>query len=533
MLDELAIDNLGVIDGAHLEPGPGLVVVTGETGAGKTMLLGALRLLTGETSSRELVGPEADEAVVDGRFVFDDGEVTVRRRVEREGRSRAYLDASMVPARTLQEKVATWVEIVGQHDHLVLTTPQGARRLLDETLGTAGESALASYRDRWEELVATRRDVALLGGSRRELERELEMVRFQTDEISAAGFAAGEDTELSTRVNRLRNSETLAEGLGGAARDLGDEGAARYLDVAADRLRRLARIDEALAPLADQVDELAGALSELQLAVAATNDELEHDPAELAALEDRVHLLGLLRRKYGESLDEVLSFGETAAAHVAEIEQLLERAEGLEAELASREEAVALAAATLSEARRVAVGRIASGAINHLKDLGITDPRVELVLQAIEPGPHGADRVELRFASHAGLTAGPAAKIASGGELSRLVLALRLAAGIGGAAMVAFDEVDAGIGGATALAMGEKLKALSRGRQIFCVTHLPQVAAQADCHYVVAREGARASVARVEGEDRLAELSRMLGGLAESERGRLHAAELLAAAGSE
>lgn len=533
MLDELAITNLGVIDDAHLEPGLGLIVVSGETGAGKTMLLGALRLLIGEASSRELVGPGGDEAVVDGRFVFADGEVTVRRRVERAGRSRAYVDTSMVPAKALQHRVAAWVEIVGQHDHLILTTPQGARELLDDTLDTDGESALASYRARWEELVATRRDVARLGGSRRELERELEMVRFQAEEIAAAGFVAGDDAELTKRVTRLRNSETLAEGLGGAALELGEDGAARYLGAAANRLRRLARVDESLAPLADQVDEMVGALSELQVAVVTANDELEHDPAELATLEDRVHLLGLLRRKYGESLDEILGFGDAAARRAEEIEQLLERAEGLEAELEVREEAVALAAATLTEARRSAADRIARGAMAHLRDLGMADPTVELVLNGTEPGPNGADRVELRFASDVGLAAGPAAKIASGGELSRLVLALRLAAGIGGAAMVAFDEVDAGIGGATALAMGEKLKALSPGRQIFCVTHLPQVAAQADCHYVVERKGARASVTRVEGEERLAELSRMLGGLAESERGRLHAAELLSTAGGE
>jgi DNA repair protein RecN (Recombination protein N) len=533
MLDELAITNLGIIGDARLEPGPGLVVVTGETGAGKTMLLGALRLLIGEASSRELVGPAGEEAVVDGRFVFAAEEVTVRRRVEREGRSRAYVDGSMAPARALQERVATWVEIVGQHDHLILTTPQGARGLLDGTLDESGRTALEAYHRRWAELVETRRDVARLGGGRRELARELEMVGFQAEEIAAAGFSAGDDAELTMRVNRLRNSETLAEGLGGVAAELGDEGAAGSLTAAATRLRRLARVDESLEPLADQVEDLVSAVSELQVAVAGANDELEHDPAALAELEERLHLLGMLRRKYGETLDEVLGFGVAAAARAAEIAALLERAEDLETALSERVAAAELAAATLREARRAAADGLAAGAVGHLRDLGMEDPLVELVLSNVEPGPSGADRVELRFASDASLAPGPAAKIASGGELSRLVLALRLAAGVGGSAVVAFDEVDAGIGGATALAMGEKLKMLSVGRQIFCVTHLPQVAAQADCHYVVERRGARATVSRVVGDDRLAELSRMLGGLAESERGRLHAAELIAAAGTE
>jgi DNA repair protein RecN (Recombination protein N) len=528
MLDELIVTNLGIIDTAHLEPGPGLVVITGETGAGKTMLLGALRMLLGASSRRELVGPSSPESVVDGRFLFGDDEVTLRRRVTSEGRSKAYIDGNMVPARALQEKTDGRVEVVGQHDHMLLTTRRGARRLVD---GALGGKALAEYEAAWDALVVARQQLELLGGGRRELERELEVVRFQAEEIAAAGFAPGEDTELHSAVSRMRNSEDLAAGLGAILERLGDERAAADLAGVASELRRLVRLDGELQSFQERVEDIAAALGELQMDLAAYAEELEHDPGLLDELENRIQVLGELGRKYGESLDEVLEFGAAAEARAAELTQLLGRAEDLADELAERTEQAERAADTLTKARRKAAKKLATRAREHLAELGMADPVVRFEFADSELGPTGGDQIELLFSSDASLTAAPVSRIASGGELSRLTLALRLAAGVAEADLIAFDEVDAGVGGATALAMGEKLAALSRGRQIFCVTHLPQVAAHADSHFVVDRDNGRAVVSRVAGDDRLAELSRMLGGLADSERGQLHAAELLAAAG--
>jgi DNA repair protein RecN (Recombination protein N) len=531
MLDELIVENLGIIEKTHIEPGTGFVVVTGETGAGKTMLLGALRLLMGFSSRRELVGPFADEAAVDGRFLFNgDEEVTLRRRVTGAGRSKAYIDGSMVPAKALQERLGDRVEVVGQHDHMLLTTRGGARRLVDSNLSAAGRKAAANYGDAWEQLVITRQKLELLGGGRRELERELETVQFQAAEIAAAGFESGEDLELQMRATRLRNSEDLAAGFNAILGALGEDGAAGQLDAAVAELRRLVRVDETLAEVSERVVDLMASLSEIQLELASTAGSLEHDPAELDELESRIQLLGDLRRKYGDSLDEVLVFGDAVDRRAAELDRLLGTADELAAELEANTGVAQAAAVRLGEERQKSARKLSKRSAAHLQELGMPDPVVRFEFTVSELGPSGLDQVDLVFASDAGLTPGPASRVASGGELSRLTLALRLAAGIGDADLIAFDEVDAGIGGATALAMGEKLAALSDNKQIFCVTHLPQVAAHADAHLVVERDGARATVRLVTGDARLAELSRMLGGLADSERGQLHAAELLAAA---
>ncbi len=527
MLDELIVTNLGIIAKSEIEPGPGLIVITGETGAGKTMLLGALRLLVGDTSRRELVGPFGDESVVDGRFLFDGEEMTLRRRVTAEGRSKAYADAGMVPAKALQERTRGQIEILGQHEHMLLSTATGARRLLDNALSASGQKSAVAYAEAWRTLVETRQQIELLGGSRHELERELEIQRFQADEIAHAGFAPGEDADLASRVARLRNSEDLVAGLAAVLTELGDAGATEQVSQAAVVLKQLVRIDSSLAEQAERLEALLGELAELQIDLASIAASLEHEPAELEQLESRIQLLGDLRRKYGDDLDDILGFGQQAEARASEIYALLQRSDELGAELVSYEAEARAAAATLRRHREKAARRIEKKATAHLQDLGMTAPVVRFEMADAELGPSGGDRVGLLFASDSALVPGPAAKVASGGELSRLTLALRLACGIADAAVIAFDEIDAGIGGTTARAMGEKLAALSAGRQVFCVSHLPQVAAHADAHFVVERSGSDAVVYRVDGDARLAELSRMLGGLPDSERGQLHAAELL------
>jgi DNA repair protein RecN (Recombination protein N) len=413
---------------------------------------------------------------------------------------------------------------------MMLTSQHGARQLVDGALDSSGRRALAHYAETWQELVLIRQKLELLGGSRRELERELEMVSFQADEITQAGFQPGDDFDLARRADRLRNAEDLALGLASVLESLGDEGAAAELSSASAELAKMARLDPSLIAARDRLEELSAGLAELQLDLAARAVDLEHEPGELDKLELRIADLGKLKRKYGESLDEVLAFAAGVAARAAEIAELLGTADELADDLAVAEERTRKAGERLTGERSKTAISIAGIAVRHLQELGMSDPAVEFEIAPAEPGPMGADRIELRFASDAALAPGAANKVASGGELSRLTLALRLAAGIDDASLLAFDEVDAGIGGAIALAMGEKLSALSKGRQLFCVTHLPQVAAFADTHYVVERDGSRASVHRIDGAERLEELSRMLGGLADSERGQLHAAELLEAA---
>jgi len=274
-------------------------------------------------------------------------------------------------------------------------------------------------------------------------------------------------------------------------------------------------------------------LSELGQQVRVTAEGIDQDPQRLEVVEARLTELGELRRKYGRSLEDVLAFGEESARRRQELEALLERADVIDEEVAATEGAVRVAGDSLREARVRAGDSLAEAARTHLRDLGFDDPVVTVEVTHSEAGPAGTDSVALLFASDSRLTPRPVAEVASGGELSRLVLALRLAGGRGESQTLVFDEIDAGIGGGTALAMGRKLADLAGDRQVLCVTHLPQVAAFADRHYVVHREGTTGAVTRVEGGERVEELARMLAGLPESDRGRQAAEELLdmAAAG--
>ncbi len=530
MLDELLVENLGLIEHAHLEPGAGLVAVTGETGAGKTLLLGALRLLRGDQARRDRIGPAGDEARVEGRFVLDDDEVVVTRRVG-GSRSRAYLDGSMVPAGVLEERFAGLVEIVAQHEHVALGRDAAIRRLVDANLDASGQSVLEGYRRAWERLSRLLSERDALGGDRRALERERDLSAHQAKEIESASLQPAEDAEVAALLARLRHATEIAEALAAAHRALGDEGGAGdEIDDAARRVSRAAEHDPQLAPLAQRVSALASEVAELIVDMRRAGDDVEHDPAALASAEERLAVIGALRRKYGDTVEEVVAFGRAAAVRAAELERLLERADAIAAEIEAARTAAEQAAEALREARARAADELARAALGHLRDLGFAAPVLRFAVEPAALGPSGADRVRLLFASDESLDPGPVARVASGGELSRLVLAVRLAGGVTDAPVVAFDEIDAGVGGATALALGEKLADLAVGRQVLVVTHLPQVAAFADSHLVVDRSGNTAVVRRVAGADRVAELSRMLGGLAESERGREHAEELVARA---
>jgi len=532
MLDELLVSNLGIIEHAHLEPEAGLVVITGETGAGKTLLLGAIRLLLGAQARRDIVGPFGAEATVQARFTLAEGEALLARRVGRQGRSKTYLDGLMVPLHHLEQRTAGVVELVAQHDHLRLTQTAEVRAMLDAALDIDGRSAADDYTSAWNHLAVLREQQTRIGGDRRALERELEMTRHQAEEIAAAGFVAGEDTDLESAAARLRNARGIIEALDIAASALGEDGAEPAVDRALLSLRRAAALDPGLQGLSDQAVDVGSLVAELRSAVASSVADITAAPEELAAVEERLALLGDLRRRYGATLPDVLVFGAAAANRAADLDRLLADADGLEAAIAAAADAVAEAGDRLAAARRRTGQEVAAAAVAHLVDLGFRTPVVLFRSEPTTPGPNGSERMELLFSSDQTLPPAPVSRIASGGELSRLVLALRLAAGTGDATVAVFDEIDAGIGGAVALELGRKLAGLAVTRQVLCVTHLPQIAAFASVHYVVERDGVKATVRRVDGEARVAELTRMLAGMPGSEGGRRHAAELLAAAGA-
>jgi len=528
MLDEIVVSNLGLISRASLSPANGLTVITGETGTGKTVMLGALRLLIGEQAPKGLIGPHGDQADVSARFVGADERIA--RRVVTAARSRAYLDGAISTASALRDAIGAEVSIVGQHDRHTITSSTGVRRLTDNALSATERPRLETFRSTWNTFKNVRDEADQLGSDHRSLARELETLRFQIAEIADAGFALGDEQQLVDQANKLRNSEALAASVDTALNHLGDDGAGARMDLAARALGDAAGLDGSLLDLASQVTDVLTVVSEINLEVARYASALRVDPSVLQEIEERIALLSSLKRKYGDSLEAILAFRKDAVSREAELARLLESADDIADRLQKASEEVAIAGDALRAVRQSAADRITTKATQHLKELGFSAPFLEITVNHSPPTGHGADSGTVLFASDISLTPGPVASIASGGELSRLVLALTLASGGAEADVVAFDEIDAGIGGETALAMGHKLASLAKGRQVICVTHLPQVAAFADRHYVVTRDGTTTLITESKHDARTEELSRMLAGLTSSEKGKEHAEELLAMA---
>lgn len=527
MLGHLRVVNLGVLQDASMEPSPGFTVVTGETGAGKTLLLGGLRLILGGSTDANAVGPFADTSHAEGLFVEETAELGASRVVPSEGRSRAYLEGSIVSAATLGERLGSLVEIVGQHDQLAITRRAHLLDLLDGSLGSDREER-TRYSAAWDALGDALKRQELLGGDEVELTRELDLARYQASEISAAGLEPGLDATLEVEVSRLRNVEEIQENLR-ETRHLTDQMAEMAGELVA-RLRKVAGLDATAEELSGAADGLAASVADISSELRQQAEQLQADPALLEEIEDRLTAIGELKRKYGKTIAEVIDFGDRTAARVVELEDLIADADRIDRFVAEARASVAEQAKVLHRARLKAAEGVTNRMRVHLDDLGLGGAIVLLQLIETEPGPKGGDRVDLLFATDDRFDPVPVSDVASGGELSRLVLALRLATSSASTSTMVFDEVDTGIGGTTALAMGRKLAELAQSGQVLCVTHLPQVAAHADAHFVVERVDGVARVRRVTDDQRVTEIARMLAGQPDSDAGRTAAAELLASA---
>jgi DNA repair protein RecN (Recombination protein N) len=532
MLDELTVANLGLIASADVRLSAGLNVITGETGTGKTLMLGALRLLRGDKAAKGLIGPYGDTCEVAVRFVDGSDEVVLRRSVDAK-RSRAYVDDMTATAATLADILAQRVSIVGQHDQLAIASTAGVRSLVDRRLGPDGLTARAGYEDAWRTRSALLEERAAIGSDARALERERDIAEFQADEIERARLSPGEDDDLHQRVLRLRNADALLAELDTAMRSLGDGGAGSLVDEAVGALRRAHPFASEAGAIGETLLDVSTMLNDAAGDVAVLAASIEQDPGELDAVEERIALIGSLKRKYGATVGEIIAFGVRAGSERDRLDALLASAADIDERVAIAEEHLTAAGRRLREARSDAAKVISAEAMGHLLDLGFASPHVEIDVGDRRPTPDGADRPVILFASAEGLEPEPISSVASGGELSRLVLALTLASGSEDLAVLAFDEIDSGIGGATALAMGHKLKELAVDHQVICVSHLPQVASFADTHIVVSRSDAGAVASEVEGADRLEEITRMLSGLTGSDTGREHAKDLLAIAAGD
>ncbi len=525
MIAELVVRDLGVFAEVRLVLGPGLTALTGETGAGKSLVVGAIQLLLGARADASVVRAGAQEATIDGRFVDDDGaELVLSRVIPADGRSRAYVNGRPVTVAELAEQSTGLVELHGQHAHQQLLRADSQRGALDRFAGVD----LGPLREIRAEIAAVDRALEALGGDERTRAREVDLLRYQLDELDAAGLDdPDEDVRLDEEEDVLGDAVAHQEA-GQLATEIlvGDDGSIDRLQTAVAALAGRAPFSEIETRLRSAVEEITEAAHDIRRLA----EEIADDPEQLAAIRQRRQLLADLRRKYGETVAEVIDERERVRSRLDEIGQFDARAEELGRRRAALVGQEATAAAAVAKARRAAAPVLAGGVQERLRSLAM--PRAE-VRVAVD-GPDPADDVTFLLAANPGSPPQPVAKVASGGELSRTTLALRLELTAGPPSLV-FDEVDAGIGGQAAWAVGEALAALAGRHQILVVTHLPQVAAFADTQVQVSKAaGASTTEARavVLGPDeRLDELSRMLSGQPDSDVGRDHATELLGRAG--
>ncbi len=524
MIAELVVRDLGVFADARLVLAPGFTALTGETGAGKSLVVGAIQLLLGARADPSVVRPGASEATIDGRFVGDDGSETVLSRVvPADGRSRAYVNGRPVTVSELAEHGAGLIELHGQHAHQQLLRPAEQRSALDRFAGVD----LTPLRDARERLKAIDAALVELGGDERTRARELDLLRYQLDELESAGLDDPEEDDrldaeedlLADAVAHHEVAERTADAL------VGDDGVHDQLQSALGRL-----VDRA--PFADALGRLRAAAAEVSEAahdIRAIAETIADDPERLDEIRRRRQLLAELRRKYGENLSEVIAERDRVRERLDEIESHDERAAALEAERRAAAKAERAAAAVVAKARRAAAPALAGGVQERLRQLAMPDAVVEVDVSGEDP----ADDVNLLLAANPGSGPQPMAKVASGGELSRATLALRLELTAGPPSLV-FDEVDAGIGGEAAWAVARSLRALSERHQILVVTHLPQVAAFAQQQISVTKrsdgEATEAMTVPLDDDARVEEIARMLSGQPGSEVGREHAVELLAEA---
>lgn len=555
MLTELRIKNFAIIESLTLPLARGFNVLSGETGAGKSIVVGALGLLLGERASTDLIRTGSDRASVEGVFdvtgrddlarVLDergievDAEtVVLKREVAAGGRARAWVNGSTVTAGVLAEVGRLLVNLHGQHEAQSLLDAESQRRILDAFGGATAQAE--AVRLAAGELTAVQTEIRTLTRRRDEAERRADYLRHVAKEIADARLVAGEDERLEEEARRLEHAEELRSLADGGAQllDGGEDAVLQQLAGVHRALHALERIDPSLARLGELYDAAFYALEELSRELVEYERTVDLDPERLTEVQRRRDLLFRLCKKYGPTLADVIAQGEQARRELELVDSAGLDLKGLEAREQAARERLHAAAAELTALRRAAAERLALAVEAVFPDLGMADGRFRAELLARpEPGPTGAEDVEFRVALNLGHDARPLARVASGGELSRVMLALKtILARLDRVPTLVFDEVDAGIGGRVGLLVGETMRRVASHHQVFAISHLPQLAARAHHHILVskgAREGVTTADCRVlAGDGRVREIARMLGGDPESEVSRAHARELLDTAAS-
>jgi DNA repair protein RecN (Recombination protein N) len=539
VLNLLRIKNLALVEELEWQIAPGFVAVTGETGAGKSIIIGALQLLLGERADKSLIRTGADLCAVEAAFSGDDlqklnprlveagvepceGDLIIKRTLSASGANRQFINGSPTTLSILKNLGDELVDLHGPHDHQSLLSPDKQLGLLDSF--ARAEEQLAEYRKHYRQLQTLLAEHAALNTVETAREQELDLLRHQINEISSANLVAGEEEEIESRYKLASNSKRLIELASAIANKLSEADGSILSQLAETQrlLRELEKIDDAISRFSSAHAAAVVDLSEIARSLSQYAEKLDLDPAQLSALEQRVSLFETLKRKYGGSILEVIAFGERAAERMrkiegrdAELERLVSEIEKIRAQMSRYGEEV-------RKLRVKAAPKLSENIRRNLRDLGFRQSEFEARLSALdEPRPNGFDSVELLFSPNPGEPLKPLRVIASSGEISRLMLAIKSALAAHDAVpLLVFDEIDTNIGGEIAHAVGAKMQRLGRDHQVVCITHLPQVAASATSHFVVTKEVVRgrtfSNLREVTAKARREEIARMLGGKGES-----------------
>lgn len=549
MLTTLSIKNLALVESLTWELGAGLVGITGETGAGKSIIVGALKLVLGERADRDLIRTGEDQCTVEAVFEAahiaeinavlsasgleecEGGQLIIKRVISAGGQNRQFINCAPATLQVLKALGQYLVDLHGPHDHQSLNSRDRQLAMLDAAAGAG--VALETYRSAWREWRRIAAELDDLSNAERASEQELELLRYQVQEIEAANLRADEEEPLLQRHKMASNSTRLVELTGQALGLLSDADSAVLAQLTELRrvLRDIERTDRGAAEVTAGFENAFVELEELERGLRRYNEDLEIDPREVLEIEDRINTIETLKRKYGGSIERVLDHRDAAAAKLGKIEGRSDELERLSKALAAAREAVDSAGTALSQLRKKAAPRLAKEISRNLSDLGFLQAKFSVDLTPLaQPGALGVEEVDFMFAPNPGEPAKPLRVIASSGEMSRVMLAVKSAlAKEDNIPLLVFDEIDANVGGEIAAAVGRKMAELGRTHQIISITHMPQVAALASCHYVVSKSVKQdrtfTELKRVEGEDRVDEITRMLGGKAAS--ARAHARTLL------
>jgi DNA repair protein RecN (Recombination protein N) len=543
MLTELHIKNFALIDQAYLSFDKGLNILTGETGAGKTLIIEAMNLLLGKRADPILIGSKGDEALVEASF-SGEPELILSRLVSREGKNRCYVNGKLATLSMLAEIGGGLVDFHGQHEHQVLLKIPTHLDYLDRF----GGEYLLNLRQRveqgYQELREIEKEKESLSLSERERMNRLDLLKFQIDEIERANLDSDEEESLSRERTLLQNAEKLYAAVDSAYRSLQKEeltemGAIENLQAVVNSLFSIAQIDEAPGKMAETLQTKLYEIKELALELGEYRDGLQFDPQRLEQIEERLSEINLLKRKYGESITDILKFQQEARVEMERIEGSASRLEELEKMVTKKESELREMASSLSTYRKEMAAKLEREAEEELKELNLKNCRFKVSFDSEEELTyHGIDRVEFMISPNVGESLKPLVKIASGGEISRIMLALKIALiKADPVPILIFDEIDQGIGGKTAAAVGSKLAYLTSSHQIITITHLPQIASFADRHFVVSKEivgkATETAVKVLESQGKREELARMLSGAGMSDITKKHAEELLEAATAE